>query len=181
MLELAEHAVETMTPQADSARVRLHLVLDAPPEALFFDGDADRILQVLTNLLSNAIKFSPPCAAVEVRIESEPETLRLRILDHGRGIPREKLCSIFDRFEQVEADDAREKGGSGLGLAICRGIIEQHGGAIWAESNAERKQTSFGNDRQRQSGPGASLFFTLPRTARRKDALGKSQAAAVAA
>ena len=53
MLELAEQSIETMTPQADAARVRLHLVVEAPPEALYFDGDPDRILQVLTNLLSN--------------------------------------------------------------------------------------------------------------------------------
>ncbi len=170
MRELAQQSIDTMTSQADAARVRLYLLVEAPPEALFFDGDPDRILQVLTNLLSNAIKFSPPSAVVEIRIDSEPETLRLRVLDRGRGIPAEKLASIFDRFEQVEPADAREKGGAGLGLAICRSIIEQHSGAIWAESNSAR-----------QPGAGASLFFTLPRTARRKDSLGRPQAAPVAA
>ena len=94
----------------------------------------------------------------------------MRVLDRGRGIPSEKLASIFDRFEQVEPADAREKGGTGLGLAICRSIIEQHSGAIWAESNAEH-----------QRGPGASLFFTLPRTARRKDTLGRLHEVSAAA
>jgi two-component system, OmpR family, sensor histidine kinase VicK len=56
------------------------------------------------------------------------------VKDQGRGIPPDKLETIFGRFEQVDSSDARDKGGSGLGLAICRSIIEQHGGRIWVES-----------------------------------------------
>ena len=61
--------------------------------------------------------------------------------DNGRGIPKDKLESIFDRFQQVDASDARQKGGTGLGLAICRTIVQQHGGRIWAERNADRGST----------------------------------------
>ena len=61
--------------------------------------------------------------------------------DNGRGIPKDKLESIFDRFQQVDASDARQKGGTGLGLAICRTIVMQHGGRIWAERNADRGST----------------------------------------
>ena len=57
------------------------------------------------------------------------------MIDQGRGIPADKLDSIFDRFQQVDASDSRQKGGSGLGLAICRTIVQQHGGHIWAERN----------------------------------------------
>jgi hypothetical protein len=58
-----------------------------------------------------------------------------RVTDRGRGIPIDRLETIFERFQQVDASDSREKGGTGLGLAICRSIIEAHGGRIWAQSN----------------------------------------------
>lgn len=60
--------------------------------------------------------------------------LWFQVIDQGQGIPADKLESVFERFQQVDASDAREKGGTGLGLAICRKIVEQHGGKIWAES-----------------------------------------------
>jgi PAS domain S-box-containing protein len=70
-----------------------------------------------------------------------------QVKDQGGGIPTDKLESIFDRFQQVDASDSRSKGGTGLGLTICRNIIRRHGGAIWAES---------------QLGAGSSFFFSLP-------------------
>jgi signal transduction histidine kinase/CheY-like chemotaxis protein len=121
---------------------------------LFFDGDSDRILQVLINLLSNAIKFSPKDSTVTIYLEAAPDLLHLRVSDEGRGIPADKLETIFDRFQQVEATDARQKGGTGLGLAICRSIIQQHGGSIWAERNAQA---------------GVSLCVDLPRLNRATD------------
>ncbi len=156
--DLAQQAIETMTPLGEAAHVRLELVMVAAPEAVFFDGDSDRILQVLTNLLSNAVKFSPSGSTVEIRIEATHDSVLLRISDQGRGIPIDKLDSIFDRFQQVEASDSRQKGGTGLGLAICRTIIQQHNGNIWAESN-----------QQHQRGPGASLYVSLPRNSRTQD------------
>jgi CheY-like chemotaxis protein len=57
------------------------------------------------------------------------------VSDQGRGIPEEKLETIFERFSQVDASDSRDKGGSGLGLAICQSIVRAHGGRIWAEKN----------------------------------------------
>ena len=151
LAELTQQSVETMTSMADTAKVHLHIVTPLPPDCAF-DGDPDRILQVLTNLLSNAIKFSPVATTIRMSIDANPATLTLRVADQGRGIPVDKLDSIFDRFGQVEASDARQKGGTGLGLAICRTIVAQHNGAIWAESN-----------QQQGRGPGASLLLTLPR------------------
>jgi PAS domain S-box-containing protein len=134
LAELVSQAVETMTPMADAAEVKL--VASVAP--LTLDADSDRILQVLTNLLSNAIKFSPKAATVHISAQADQTTgmVTLRVADEGRGIPREKLESVFDRFQQVESSDARQKGGTGLGLAICRTIIQQHAGTIWAEPNA---------------------------------------------
>ena len=65
----------------------------------------------------------------------------LSVIDHGRGIPADKLETIFGRFQQVDASDSRQKGGTGLGLAICRTIVMQHSGRIWAERNPVRGST----------------------------------------
>ena len=67
--------------------------------------------------------------------------MTLSVIDHGRGIPADKLEAIFGRFQQVDASDSRQKGGSGLGLAICRTIVLQHSGRIWAERNPVRGST----------------------------------------
>ncbi len=158
MRDLIQQATETMTAMAEAVHVKIGLELAASTDAVYFDGDSDRILQVLTNLLSNAIKFSPPEGVVQMRIEANPECVLLRVSDAGRGIPLDKLDSIFDRFQQVEASDARQKGGTGLGLAICRTIVNQHNGSIWAESNEQQGR-----------GPGASLLMSLPRMSRLED------------
>ena len=129
------------------------------PAPLYFDGEADRILQVLINLFSNAIKFSPPLSTVAIHVEASPNLLHLRVSDQGRGIPQEKLETVFDRFQQLEKTDSKEKGGTGLGLAICRSIIQQHGGAIWAQRNPTE---------------GVSLCVDLPRSNRSTDGLPSS-------
>jgi PAS domain S-box-containing protein len=98
-------------------------------------GDPDRLVQVLINLLSNAIKFSPRGGTVWLEAEQSADEVLIRVRDQGRGIPADKLESVFERFKQVDASDARDKGGTGLGLAICRGIVKQHDGHIWAESS----------------------------------------------
>ncbi len=153
--ELVQQATETMTAMADGAGVTLQIEARVDQEEVALDGDPDRILQVVTNLLSNAIKFSPSGTAVTISVDADPDWLTLRVSDQGRGIPLDKLESIFDRFQQVEASDARQKGGTGLGLAICKTIVQQHNGSIWAESNPQQKR-----------GPGASLIIALPRVAR---------------
>jgi PAS domain S-box-containing protein len=110
-------------------------------------ADADRVVQTLVNVLSNAIKFSQRGGLVLVEAEPRGGFVEFAIRDDGRGIPEEKLDSIFFRFEQVDSSDAREKGGTGLGLSISRSIVERLGGRIWAINNP---------------GPGATFLFTLP-------------------
>ncbi|WP_432393332.1 PAS domain S-box protein [Pseudarthrobacter sp. L19] len=140
---LAERSLEVMRPMADRAGVRL--TLDAPPAR--HRVDPDRIEQTLTNLLSNAIKFSPAGAEVVLSVREDDTGLTIQVRDQGRGIPEADLERIFDRFQQVDGSDARDKGGTGLGLAICRTIVEQHGGRIRAES---------------PPGGGAVLALTIP-------------------
>ena len=110
-------------------------------------ADADRVVQTLLNLLSNGIKFSYRGGHIVVEAEPRGKFVEFAIRDDGRGIPEDKLDSIFYRFEQVDSSDSREKGGTGLGLSISRSIVERLGGRIWALNNA---------------GPGATFLFTLP-------------------
>jgi len=97
-------------------------------------ADAERVIQVVINLLSNAVKYSPRDSVVHVNVEPAGEAVEVRIVDKGRGIPPEFRDRIFDKFQQVDAKDARDKKGTGLGLAICKAIVEQHGGTIGVES-----------------------------------------------
>ncbi len=157
--ELSQQAIESMTGMADANTVHLELAALTPAQSvtedsLFFDGDSDRILQVLTNLLSNAIKFSPAASTVRIFTEATADSILFKVADEGRGIPVDQLDTIFDRFQQVEPSDARQKGGTGLGLAICRSIVQQHSGSIWA---------------QRNLGSGTTLYVMLPRTVRSTD------------
>ena len=111
-------------------------------------ADPDRILQTLTNLISNAIKFSPPGTEIHLRARRvDANEAEIQVRDQGRGIPTDKLESIFERFHQVDASDSRTMGGTGLGLAICRSIVAQHGGRIWATS---------------LPGKGSTFHFILP-------------------
>jgi PAS domain S-box-containing protein len=98
-------------------------------------GDSDRIIQTLTNLIGNAIKFSPAGTVVTLSGTAGATDFTFSVADQGRGVPDEKLDTIFQRFSQVDASDSRDKGGSGLGLAICQSIVTAHGGRIWAEKN----------------------------------------------
>jgi PAS domain S-box-containing protein len=141
---LFERAAKLQQAAADKANLRFVI----EPNAVEVYADPDRILQALTNLISNAIKFSPPGAAIflSARYLDDHEA-RFDIQDQGRGIPPDKLETIFERFQQVDASDSRAMGGTGLGLAICRSIVAQHGGRIWATS---------------QLGHGATFHFTLP-------------------
>jgi PAS domain S-box-containing protein len=141
--ELALQATDLMRPLAGSAGVQLEI--DAQP--VNFSANPDSILQVLTNLLSNAIKFSPQGSAVRLECRPENGNVLFRVVDHGSGIPADKLESIFGRFQPVDASESRKRGGTGLGLSICRSIARHHGGQIWAES---------------QLGSGSTFVMTLP-------------------
>lgn len=133
--ELVLQSIDTMTAMAQENGVTLETTFGNHGGTVIFEGDQDRLQQVFTNLLSNAIKFSPAGSTVQVRTSTGSKDLNVYVEDQGRGVPADKLETIFGRFHQVEASDARQKGGTGLGLAICRSIVNQHGGDIWAERN----------------------------------------------
>jgi PAS domain S-box-containing protein len=137
LAEIVRQAIDGMAPVAEAAGVQL--IHDTT--LVEIAADPDRLLQVLTNLLSNAVKFSPPNSTISVMMRPGVNGVTLSVIDHGRGIPADKLEAVFGRFQQVDASDSRQKGGSGLGLAICRTIVLQHSGRIWAERNPVRGST----------------------------------------
>ena len=105
-------------------------------------ADADRLVQVLVNLITNAVKFSPDGGTVKVAHKLDENTLEVRVVDKGRGVPAKFKELIFERFQQVDISDAKQKGGTGLGLAICKTIVEMHGGIIAVDSE-EGKGSTF--------------------------------------
>ena len=112
-------------------------------------ADRRRIVQVLGNLLSNAAGYSPEGSPIMVTAVREGVHVAVSVADRGRGIPAELLPELFRKFSRASGEaTASGADGSGLGLAICKGIVEAHGGRIWAESDGP--------------GLGAKFTFTLP-------------------
>ncbi|MEO1390068.1 MAG: ATP-binding protein [Cyanobacteria bacterium J06634_6] len=151
--ELLYNATEAMQPMADEYNIHIsvRIAQDAAKdnaENAYVLAAPDQVMQALTNLLSNAIKFSPKGSTVSVGARSLNSKIEFFVKDTGRGIPGNKLETIFERFQQVDSSDARERGGTGLGLAICREIIQQHQGRIWVRSI---------------HGQGSTFYFTLPK------------------
>ena len=125
----------------------LQYTFDAPLVAAV---DAKRIAQVLRNLLQNALKYSPHGGAIILSGRVGMNEIIFQVRDHGIGIPASDLERVFERFYRVENSVTQTIDGVGLGLAVCRGIIQAHGGKIWAESAL---------------GQGSTFSFTVPRDA----------------
>ena len=129
-----------------SAGGRNNLTIDIRPGLPLVMADRGRIVQVLGNLLSNAARHSSESSFIRVSAEQEDVHVAISVADEGRGIPAENLPHLFRKFSQIQSKE--QGGGTGLGLAICKGIVEAHGGRIWAESDGP--------------GLGARFTFTLP-------------------
>ena len=128
---------------------RNSLDLDLAPDLPLVMADRPRILQVLSNLLSNAAKYSLASSVIRVTAVQEDFHVAVSVADEGSGISAEQLPHLFRKVSRADGEDREsEIGGSGLGLAICKGIVEAHGGRIWAESDGV--------------GQGAQFTFTIP-------------------
>jgi signal transduction histidine kinase len=112
------------------------------------DADPMRITQVVTNLLGNAIKFSQEKSKIEVWARGTDEEVTVFVRDFGKGIGKRDMSRLFQRFAQLDSSTTRKAGGTGLGLVISKGIVEQHGGRIWVES---------------EIGKGSTFYFSIPR------------------
>ncbi|MDR6219060.1 signal transduction histidine kinase [Deinococcus soli (ex Cha et al. 2016)] len=117
-----------------------HTTLTSTGEDVTFEGDADRLKQVLINLVSNALKAG--AQTVTLRSERVGAGVRLSVQDDGPGIPEDQLERLFDRFYRLEDSRSRDQGGAGLGLSIARGIVDAHGGRIWLDSEVGQGTTA---------------------------------------
>jgi signal transduction histidine kinase len=104
--------------------------VDVPADFPLVSLDFVLIVHVLHNLLDNALKYSPPGSPLEIEARQVNDEAHILLLDRGLGIPAADLERIFDKFYRVERPE--QISGTGLGLAICKGIVEAHGGRIWA-------------------------------------------------
>jgi two-component system sensor histidine kinase VicK len=119
------------------------VVLDWPERDVVVCADARRVYQVLQNLLTNAVKYSPGGGKITLAGRVTERDLVVSVRDEGLGMPPAELDRIFERFHRVPGEVSRRIGGTGLGLAICKGLVEAHGGRIWAESDGEGKGSTF--------------------------------------
>ena len=125
-------AVEAARPLYRNRRQTLHL--QQLPTALYLNGDATRLAQVMTNLLTNGTRYTHEGGDVRVVVEQADGEVLLRVADNGIGLPPEQVEAIFDLFVQVDNSVARTQGGLGLGLTLVRRIVEMHGGHVEAYS-----------------------------------------------
>jgi CheY-like chemotaxis protein len=98
---------------------------------------------VIWNLLSNAVKFTPEGGRIEVRLDYGDTHAQLTVADTGKGISKDFLPHVFDRFRQADSSTTRGFGGLGLGLAIVRHLVELHGGTVYAESQGVNSGATF--------------------------------------
>ena len=122
------------------------LEIDEPEDLPLVPVDYVQMEQVFTNLVSNSLKYAPTNTVIRIRVQVEDETIHVQVSNQGPQVPPEHLERIFDKFYRITAADRVT--GTGLGLSICKGIIEAHGGRIWAENIAD----------------GLAFNFTLPLT-----------------
>ena len=129
------------------------LLIDLPPELPLVMADRLRMVQVLNNLLFNAARHSQETSPIRVLVEQGELQVTVTVADEGSGVPADRMSSLFRKFAGITAEDReRDFARTGLGLAICKGIVEAHGGRIWAESDGP--------------GTGASFSFTIPTVGR---------------
>lgn len=125
----------------------IEMKLKASKDRIMVEADRDKITQVMLNLIGNSMKFVDK-GHVELNVIDEPGRVVCAIIDTGRGISRDDLQKVFNKFQQFGKKSGAGVKGTGLGLSICKGLVDLHGGEIWVES---------------ELGKGSKFVFTLPK------------------
>jgi signal transduction histidine kinase len=145
---LIAEALDLIQPLAVEKSIRLHAAIPSFCPSVMCDRE--RVAQVFSNLVGNAVKFTPERGEILVQAvadDADPTNVRFCVEDTGPGIPPPELPRLFEKYWRAGRGDAAEREGTGLGLSIVKGIVEAHGGRVWAESTV---------------GTGSRFYFTLP-------------------
>jgi signal transduction histidine kinase len=144
--DLISDTVEMMAPEAALRQLTLtgEASHEIPPVAV----DAHRIQRVLYNLVQNAIRHTPPDGSISILAEDVGREVKVKVADTGEGISADDLGGLFENNDRPISSPSGKNGGTGLGLRIAKGLVEAHGGRIWAESDPGR---------------GSVFSFTLPK------------------
>ncbi len=140
--QLIEEAADSIRGPASKKLQSVNVDTERP---LMVKGDMFKLRRVLNNYISNAHRYSPDGKGFSITASRKGNDVQVEVKDTGRGIKKEELEKVFERFYRT---GKRVEGSTGLGLAIVKGIIKAHGGRSWAESEGE--------------GKGSSFFFTIP-------------------
>ena len=141
---LVESCLRMLEPEAEARRVRLEAHVDG---AGAIRCAPEKVERILFNLVTNSLRHTPHDGSIAVTVEPGPAEVRFTVEDTGEGLAPDAVRRMFDRFWRGDPARTRGRGGAGLGLAIARGLVEAHGGRIWAEN---------------RPGGGARVSFTLP-------------------
>ena len=146
LIELISTVYSEMLPKASEQKINLQFArpLQALPEVL---ADPERVEQVLINLIGNSLKFTPENGTIRIEINHNPleKTETVSIIDNGKGISKEDMTKLFQKFSMVGNNYLTKQNaqGTGLGLYLSKSIIELMGGKIWVESEGEGKGSKF--------------------------------------
>ena len=130
--DIISASIEGLKDRIDERNLSLNVEISSDIDDFFLDGK--RVQQILFNLISNSIAFSSEGQSISVRASLEASTLNISVIDNGRGIPKELISKVFDRFETYTIGSRHR--GPGLGLSIVRALVELHGGNVKINSQA---------------------------------------------
>ena len=136
---LVDRARNSFLSGGGRTNIHIDVELDLP----LVTADRRRIVQVLVNLLTNAARHSPEASAITMSASRQGVHVAFSVADEGVGVSADRLPYLFRKHSRIEEDDLGGIAGSGVGLAICKGIVEAHGGRIWAESEGHGMGTRF--------------------------------------
>lgn len=136
-----DQAVESTRPLLEAKRQPLSL--HVPQEQIWLDGDLLRLTQVFVNLVTNASKYSPPDAAISIRVRIDGANAVVEVRDQGMGLSDTAMLEIFDLFVQVHATGVQAQGGLGIGLSLVRQLVDIHGGTVGVTSDGPGKGSCF--------------------------------------
>jgi signal transduction histidine kinase len=139
--QILQNAYGEVKSLADARHQQVSLSL--PEQPMPVQADPEKLTTAFVNLLNNAVRFTPEGGQIVLGAQPQKANVLAWVQDNGIGIPRKELQRIFDEFYQVEDHMTRRHGGLGIGLTIAKGIVDSHGGQIWADSEGPGKGSIF--------------------------------------